>query len=98
MSCERVLSGNGFSHLYDFLCEQRFAPPSPDVPTINTDIDRNAAISRLGVTGEDPLCAEAVRLFVELYGAEAGNLTLKALALGGIFIGGGIAPKILPAM
>ncbi len=98
VSCERILSGIGFSHLYDFLCEQGFAPPCPDVPDNNSDIDRNAVISGLGVSGEDRLCAEAVRLFVELYGAEAGNLALKSLAIGGIFIGGGIGPKILPAM
>jgi glucokinase len=98
VSCERILSGIGFSHLYDFLCDQGFAPPCPDVPDTNSDIDRNAVISRLGVTGEDSLCAEAVRLFVELYGAETGNLALKSLATGGIFIGGGIAPKILSAM
>lgn len=48
--------------------------------------------------GEDRLCAEAVRLFVELYGAETGNLALKSLAVGGVFIGGGIGQKILPAM
>ena len=98
VSCERILSGIGFSHLYDFLCDQGFAPPCPDVPDTNSDIDRNAVISRLGVSGEDSLCAEAVRLFVELYGAETGNLALKSLATGGIFIGGGIAPKILSAM
>jgi glucokinase len=98
VSCERILSGIGFSHLYDFLCDQGFAPPCPNVPDTNSDIDRNAVISRLGVTGEDSLCAEAVRLFVELYGAETGNLALKSLATGGIFIGGGIAPKILSAM
>ncbi len=98
VSCERLISGIGFSHLYDFLCKEGFAPPCADVPDINSDIDRNAIISHLGVSGADPLCAEAVRLFVELYGAEAGNLALKSLALGGIFIGGGIAPKILPAM
>jgi glucokinase len=98
VSCERILSGIGFSHLYDFLCDQGFAPPCPDVPDTQSDIDRNAVISRLGVTGEDSLCAEAVRLFVELYGAETGNLALKSLATGGIFIGGGIAPKILSAM
>lgn len=98
VSCERILSGIGFSHLYDFLCEQGFAPPCADVPDNNSDIDRNAVISGLGVSGEDPLCAEAVRLFVELYGAETGNLALKSLAVGGIFIGGGIGPKILPAM
>lgn len=98
VSCERILSGIGFSHLYDFLCEQAFASPSPDVPDNNNDIDRNAVISRLGVSGADPICAEAVRLFVELYGAETGNLALKSLATGGVFIGGGIGPKILPAM
>lgn len=98
VSCERIISGIGFSHLYDFLCDQGFAVPCPDVPDINSGVDRNAIISKLGVTGEDPLCAEAVRLFVELYGAETGNLALKSLALGGVFIGGGIAPKILPAM
>lgn len=98
VSCERILSGIGFSHLYDFLCEQGFAPPSADVPDTNSGIDRNAVISGLGVSGKDPLCAEAVRLFVELYGAETGNLALKSFATGGVFIGGGIGPKILPAM
>ena len=98
VSCERVLSGIGFSNLYDFLCEQGFAPPCPDVPDKNSGIDRNAAISRLGVAGEDLLCAEAVRLFVELYGAETGNLALKSFATGGVYIGGGIAAKILPVM
>ncbi len=98
VSYERILSGIGFSHLYDFLCEQGFAPPCPIVPETTGGIDRNAVISRLGVAGEDVLCAEAVRLFVGLYGAEAGNLALKSLATGGIFIGGGIGPKILPAL
>lgn len=98
VSYERILSGIGFSHLYDFLCDQGFAPPCPIVPETTGGIDRNAVISRLGVAGEDVLCAEAVRLFVSLYGAEAGNLALKSLATGGIFIGGGIGPKILPAL
>jgi glucokinase len=98
VSCERILSGIGFSHLYDFLCGQGFAAPCPDVPDSNNGRDRNAIISHLGVTNQNPLCTEVVRLFVELYGAETGNLALKSLALGGIFVGGGIAPKILPAM
>jgi glucokinase len=98
VSCERILSGIGFSHLYDFLCYQGFAPPCPEVPDITSGIDRNAVISRLGIAGADPVCAEAVRIFVEIYGAETGNLALKSLATGGIFIGGGIGPKILPAM
>jgi glucokinase len=98
VSCERILSGIGFSHLYDFLCAQDFAPPCPDVPELDSGNDRNAVISRLGVAGVDPLCTEAVRLFVEIYGAETGNLALKSLATGGVFIGGGIGAKILPAM
>lgn len=98
VSCERILSGIGFSHLYDFLCEQGFASSCADIPDINSGVDRNAVISGLGVAGDDPLCAEAVSLFVELYGAETGNLALKSLAMGGVFIGGGIGPKILPAM
>ncbi|MGZ8152650.1 MAG: glucokinase [Methylovulum sp.] len=98
VSCERILSGAGFSYLYDFLCEEGVAPHCLAVPTPSRDIDRNAVISRLGILGEDPLCVEVVRLFAELYGAEAGNLALKSLATGGIFIGGGIAPKILSAM
>lgn len=98
VSFERIISGPGFSHLYDFLCDQGFAPPCPDVPDMNSGEDRNAAISRLGISRKAPSCAEAVRLFVELYGAETGNLALKSLATGGVFIGGGIAAKILPAI
>jgi glucokinase len=48
----------------------------------------------LGLNHEDPLCIEVVRLFAELYAAEAGNLALKCFSTGGVFIGGGIGPKI----
>jgi len=99
VSYERILAGAGFGHLYDFLCEYQFAAPCPAVPEGSSEgIDRNAVISRLGINGEDALCAETVRLFVEIYGAEAGNLALKALALGGVYIGGGIGPKIRSAL
>ena len=93
VSCERIISGIGFSHLYDFLCDQGFAPPCPKFRHPGSNKDRNAVISGLGLSGEDRLCTEAVRLFVELYGAETGNLALKSLATGGVFIGGGIAQK-----
>jgi glucokinase len=100
VSCERILSGPGFSHLYDFLAESGFAQPCPAIPDtdVGSGLDRNALISRLGIDGEDTLCREAVRLFVEVYGAETGNLALKALATGGVFIGGGIGPKIRPML
>lgn len=101
VSCERLISGMGFSNIYDFFCDHDFSTACLAVPEVDDNeagIDRNAVISRLGVSGEDVLCTETVRLFVELYGAEAGNLALKSLAIGGVFIGGGIAPKILPMM
>ena len=97
VSYERILSGPGFSHLYDFIIASQFAPPCPIVPALG-DPDRSAIISRLGIQGEDSACAETIRLFVEIYAAEAGNLALKALATGGVFIGGGIGPKIRPAL
>ena len=98
VSYERILSGIGFSHLHDFLCQQGRALPCAEVADIKSDLDRNALISQLGVTGEDALCIAAVRLFIEIYGAEAGNLALKSLAIGGVFIGGGIGPKIVSAL
>src|SRR5205807_2044803 len=57
-----------------------------------------AAGTGLGVDGADRLCAMALALFVSVYGAEAGNLALKALAVGGVILAGGIAPRILPAL
>ena len=103
VSWERLVSGMGFCNLYDFLLESQFAPACPAVPPSHDPMayyggDRKAIISRLGINGEDPLCTETLRLFVELYGAEAGNLALKSFATGGVFIGGGIGPKIRTAM
>lgn len=102
VSYERILSGIGFSHLYDFLVASNFAKPCPAVPSAkdanSQGIDRSAVISRFGINDEDAICSEAVRLFVELYGAEAGNLALKSFATGGVFIGGGIGPKIRTAL
>ncbi|TXL17546.1 glucokinase [Methylococcaceae bacterium HT3] len=102
VSWERVLSGVGFSYLYDFLLESGFGPACPAVPSVNevspSAGDRNAIISSLGVNNKDLVCVEVVRLFVEFYAAEAGNLALQCLATGGVFIGGGIGPKIRPAL
>lgn len=102
VSWERVVSGVGFSHIYDFLAESGYASPSKEIPAAKSadslNDARNAIISELGLKGEDPLCRETLRLFVELYGAEAGNLVLKSFAIGGLYIGGGIAPKIRQAL
>jgi glucokinase len=60
--------------------------------------DPAAVISTHGLKGDVPICAEAMAMFVSAYGAEAGNVALRSVATGGVFLGGGIAPKILPAL
>jgi len=96
VSWERLLSGDGFSYLYDFLVTKQSAAECRLVA--QSTGDRNALISKLGIEATDPTCVQVLRLFVELYGIEMGNLALKWMATGGVFIGGGIAPKILPAL
>jgi glucokinase len=71
----------------------------PCAASINlTDPEAPVAISRAALDRRCDGCVEALELFVEAYGAEAGNLALRTVATGGVFIGGGIAPKILPAL
>lgn len=98
VSYERVLSGPAFSNIYDFLRARGHTPEAPGVAARLAHGDRNATIAQLGLAGEDPLCAEAVDLFCAIYGAEAGNLALRGVAIGGVYVGGGIAPKLLPAL
>ncbi len=94
VSYERVLSGPGLSNIYRFL---RDSGQTPEPQWLRERIERedpSAVVSEVGLVGGHPLCTRALELFVSIYGAEAGNLALKALALGGVFVGGGIAPKI----
>ncbi len=60
--------------------------------------DASAVISRAAVDGRSGICRDALELFAAVYGAEAGNLALKLLATGGVYLGGGIAPKILSVL
>ncbi|HEY9682245.1 MAG TPA: glucokinase [Drouetiella sp.] len=95
VSCERVLSGQGLKNIYDFLRdENKFEEPSWLRESLKTG-DAPAIISEHGLKGETPICVEALNIFTDIYGAEAGNLALKLMATGGIFIGGGIAPKMI---
>ena len=96
VSYERILSGPGIYTLYEFLAQSGFAPQPASMQIVSEDEDRSAMVSRCALEQNDPLCTETLRLFAEIYGAEAGNLALKTLSLGGVYIGGGIAPKILP--
>lgn len=91
VSFELVVSGRGFLTIHEFL-DKSVRHPSFDEP----GADPAPEITRLGLEGSCPVCVETLDLFVTLYGAEAGNLALKALARGGVFVAGGIAPKILP--
>ena len=90
---ERVVSGPGLTNVH------RVTHRGPCEATINLeDPDAPLAISKAALDRRCDGCVEALELFVEAYGAEAGNLALRTVATGGVFIGGGIAPKILPAL
>jgi glucokinase len=97
VSAERLLSGNGLVRIYRFLRE-RSGVPEPEALTARlAREDPAAVISRSGLDQVDPVCVQALDMFVSAYGAEAGNVALRMLATAGVFLGGGIAPKNLPA-
>lgn len=96
VSCERVLSGPGIYTLYEFLRDSGTAKVPEFMNALPDGADKSAAISRGAMEHNDPLCHETLKLFARIYGSEAGNLALKSLCVGGVLVGGGIAPKILP--
>lgn len=98
VSCERVLSGQGLSNIYDYLKQGQFAPVQQSTEQRMQQEDPAAVIGTSGVAGNDALCVEALNLFCRIYGAEAGNLALKCLPYGGVYITGGIGVKILPVL
>ncbi len=98
VSYERVLSGPGLLDLYRFLRESTAQPEPRWLAESLEQGDPSAVVTETGITGKDPVCARAVEIFCSIYGAEAGNLALKCLALGGVLVGGGIAPKMLPVL
>jgi len=98
VSRDRLLSGGGLQLLYEFVKAEGRLSESAAVRRAFQAEDRSAVISRFALSGRDRLCAEAVRLFVSIYGSEAGNIALQYRATGGVWVGGGIAPKILPAL
>lgn len=94
VSWERILSGPGLANIYHFL-QARAGHAAPDWLRARLQReDPGAVIGEVGLAGRDPVCAETLDLFVSIYGAQAGNLALETLALGGLVVGGGIAPKI----
>lgn len=92
VSIERVLSGPGLVNIYQFLSEYYF-PQKKDGP-----LPVPETISHKALTGDCPLCEQSLNIFTRVLGAEAGNLALKTLSLRGVYLGGGITPKILPKL
>lgn len=95
VSKERVLSGPGLEHVYRFLVERGGGGESPTVRQAIASGDPPAVIVEHAVRQSDPLCVQALDLFVDAFGARAGDLALTFRATGGVYLGGGIAPKIL---
>lgn len=98
VSYERVLSGPGIYNIYCFLRDTHYAPEPAWLAEKLTGDDPSPTIAESGLAGSAPLCVKTLDMFSGIYGAEAGNLALKCLALGGVFVAGGIAPKILPVL
>ena len=98
VSVERLVSGTGIPNVYHGLrsLQPQLANSAIDAQLANPTIDAAAIISTHATT--DPLCQRTIHLFTSLYGAEAGNLALKTLSLGGVYIAGGVAGKMLAAM
>jgi len=98
VSFERVVSGIGLKNIYSFLRDEKGMEEPAWLKERMQREDPNAVIGELGENGSNELCAKALDMFASAYGAEAGNLALKVLSVGGLYLGGGIAPKILKTM
>ena len=95
VSWERLVSGPGLVDLYHFFRQREPERASPEVAARVNEKQAAAYISRAALQGTCPICELALDRFAMMYGAEAGNLALKLMATGGVYIGGGIAPKII---
>ena len=95
ISYERVVSGPGLTNIYEFLREVRGIDEPAWLAERIASEDPNAVITELALAAKSEICDKALDMFVSAYGAETGNLALKLLSVGGVYIGGGIAPRIL---
>ncbi|MDE5070905.1 MAG: glucokinase [Trichodesmium sp. St16_bin4-tuft] len=107
VSVERVVSGMGIVAIYQFLRDSLFATESREIGELirqwekevgsnQITVDPGAVIGKAALEKSDPLCEQTLKMFIEAYGAEAGNLALKLLPYSGLYIAGGIAAKIIP--
>jgi len=95
VSFERVLSGPGLFNIYQFLRDTGRGEEPGWLTDQLSQGDPSAAIAKSALEGTSDIAVQALDIFVSIYGAEAGNLALKMVATGGMFVGGGIAPKII---
>ena len=98
VSWERVVSGPGLVAVYEFLRDTGRGSEPPWLRDAFSTEDPAAVISRAAQDGSSDICRHALDLFTSAYGAEAGNVALGVLATGGVYVGGGIAPKIIAAL
>lgn len=98
VSWERVLSGAGLRAIYDYLVERGGAAPDPSTAAEMAREDPAAVVTRRALAGTDPACRQALDIFLSVYGAEAGNLALKVLASGGVYVAGGMILHMLPRL
>ena len=94
VSYERVLSGPGLVAIYEYVRDAKKNEPTWLAEKIKAG-DAAAEIAEAGLKGQAEIAKQALDLFASIYGAEAGNLALKAMAINGVYLGGGIAPKLL---
>ncbi len=95
VSWERLVSGMGLENIYWFLCHENAVQPPQWLAEAMQKGDAAAEISKAAMQARDPICEQALDWFVYFYGVEAGNQALKIMSHGGVFLGGGIAPKII---
>jgi glucokinase len=95
VSYERLVSGPGIVHIFEFLRDVEGEPVPPGLAAAMAAGDQAAAITDAALAGDVPIARATLDVFTAIYGAEAGNLALKLKAMGGVYVGGGIAPKIL---
>lgn len=95
ISFERVVSGMGLTNIYEFLREVRGLDEPNWLAERIAGEDPNAVITELALAAKSEICEKSLDMFVSAYGAEAGNLALKILSVGGLYVGGGIAPRII---
>lgn len=109
VSVIRVVSGPGILAIYQFLRDTQATPELPEISHLVVGWEQQAennvgtlepaeAIAKMALEKRNRLCEQTMEIFVEVYGAEAGNLALKILPYGGLYVAGGIAPKILPLL